>query len=470
MKKSIFIPTVVILISAVALCCALGACAHSLNIKDYPAAPDKLMYEVDNSIPLATDASAYTDNGSRGFRGETYITLGRDEAYPGSGEGYIDKFEYELRRLSPDGIKVMQVYVYLIEYYNTDIHSSALEQLRDYLAMIESKDIKILLRFAYETTEGQKTGPRTKDIERHCATLKTFFRDNLELFNRTVYAMQMGMIGLWGEGHGSAHRINTGKVIAAVADMTPIGTPIMIRTPEMLSEVPSEIESRFGLHEDYVIGYNDPWVAIQTDSPYYGAVVNKCKHSVTDGEMPWGRANLEIDILGCIKTCVDFGFTSFSLAHNYTEEGVYHLKQWQSEYLSEDTLKENKFPYNPALLKEGSISVFDYLKYHLGYQLVASNLVIGQDSASFMLTNYGFAAPYGYELKIYVDGNIVNPTASQDCNDLVQFSQQIYTVPYTCGEISIAIVNKRDPSDCIRLLNDIPFTDGRNVILTGATY
>ena len=97
------------------------------------------------------------------------------------------------------------------------------------------------------------------------------------------------------------------------------------------------------------------------------------------------------------------------------------------------------------------------------------SLVIGQDSASFMLTNYGFAAPYGYELKIYVDGNIVNPTASQDCNDLVQFSQQIYTVPYTCGEISIAIVNKRDPSDCIRLLNDIPFTDGRNVILTGAT-
>ena len=86
--------------------------------------------------------------------------------------------------------------------------------------------------------------------------------------------------------------------------MSFIGTPIMIRTPEMLSEVPSEIESRFGLHEDYVIGYNDPWVAIQTDSPYYGAVVNKCKHSVTDGEMPWGRANLEIDMLGCVKTCV----------------------------------------------------------------------------------------------------------------------------------------------------------------------
>ncbi|MDE6551168.1 MAG: DUF4874 domain-containing protein [Clostridia bacterium] len=468
MKKIILIPLTILIASATVLCSLLGACTHALNIKDYPATDTEFRYELDSSIPLISPANAHSDNHCRGFRGETYITLGRDEAYPDSGESYISKLEYELRRLEPDGIKIMQVYVYLIEYYNTDIPDSALNQLKDYLELIESKGIKILLRFAYETTEGQKIGPRTKDIERHCSQLKVFFQDNLGLFNRTVYAAQLGMIGLWGEGHGSAHRHNVSKVIRAVADMIPENTPIMVRTPEMLSEVPSEIESRFSLHEDYVIGYNDPWVAIQTDSPYYGAVVNKCKHSVTDGEMPWGRANLDIDMIGCIRTCVDYGFTSFSIAHNYTEEGEYHLKKWQSLYLTEDILKENRFPYNPALLSSGKISVFDYLKYHLGYQLVASNLEIEDGKATFMITNFGFAAPHGYEIKLYVDGAEVTPILSHDCSELTQFSQLKFTAPYTLGELSIAIVNKRDASDTIRLFNDIPFSDGKNIIVANS--
>lgn len=358
----------------------------------------------------------------------------------------------------------MQVYVYLIEYYNKTIPQSALLQLKEYLQLIKDSGIKILLRFAYETTEGQKQGPKTKDIQRHCSQLKTFFAENLQLFNSSVYAVQLGMIGLWGEGHGSAHRHNVKKVVQAVADMVPENTPIMVRTPEILSEVPTELEHRFSLHEDYVIGYNDPWVAIFTDSQYYGKVINKCKYGVTDGEMPWGRADVAIDMLGCIRTCVDFGFTTFSLAHNYTEEGEYHLKQWQNEYITADILKSNKFPYNPALLTDGKISVFDYLKYHLGYQLVASNLEFGESTASFMITNFGFACPYGYEMHIYVDGKEVASDNAYSYINLTQFSQQIYTIPYSGGDISISFVNSRDNSDAIRLFNKVEYTDGKNII------
>lgn len=454
-SKSILGALLAVLSIAVFLC----GCTQKIKVKTYPAVPTEFAYTLDDSIQRANLVTAATKNQSRGFRGETYITLGRNEAYPGSDEPYVEKLESELRRLAPDGIKVMQVYVYLIEYYNTSLPDSALVQLREYLELIQTKGIKILLRFAYETTEGQKNGPRTKDIQNHCAQLKTFFLDNVELFHRTVYAVQLGMIGLWGEGHGSVYRHNVTKVLEAVADMIPEPTPIMVRTPEMLTAVPERLEHRFGIHEDYVIGYNDPWVAISTDHPSYSAVTTKCKYAVTDGEMPWGRAGVPIEMIGALKTCVDFGMTTFSLAHNYTEEGEHNLKQWKSVYLEEADLKANGLPYNPKLLTNGKITAFNYLKYHLGYQLVASNITFENDTARFLLTNYGFACPYGYALEIYVDGERVAPQETHTLQTLTQFSQQFYTIPYTDGEIAVRIVSTRDPSDAIRLFNNIPYRE-----------
>lgn len=456
-------------IASIILCVVLAACVGGQgNGKAYPPTPTEYKNAVDTSIPLSSLANATSDNASRGFRGETYITLGRDEAYPDSKEPYMDKLEYELGRLLPDGIKVMQVYVYLIEYYKSDIPQEAFEQLKEYMQVFENKGIKMLLRFAYETTEGQKQGPRTSVIEKHCAQLKEFFAQNLTLFNKTVYAMQVGLIGLWGEGHGSVYRHDVKRVLKAVDDMTPEGTPIMARTPEMLSKLTDDIEARFGMHEDYVIGYNDPWVAISTDDKDYANVTNKCKYVVTDGEMPWGRAGLRIDMIGSIKTAVDFAMSSFSLAHNYTEEeGEFNLKQWKDKYITKKELQENKFPYNPSLLVDGKISAFDYLKYHLGYQLVASNLMIKDGKASFMITNYGFACPYGYEMKVYVDGKPVETKEKYSYTDLTQFGQKVYTVPYGGGRLEIQFVNSRDGEDCIKLFNDVEYAGGRNVICQG---
>lgn len=464
-KKIVVAATFAVVLALCLLCSCTG---KMYGIKEYDATPTQFAYEIDDSIAFTDIFDSPVDNKSRGFRGETYITLGRNEAYPGSGEPYLKKLEKEYDRLQGDGIKLMQVYVYLIEYYNTDIPQSAFDQLTDYLEEFTKRDIKILLRFAYETYDGQKKGPRTKDIQRHCLQLKGYIEKNAELFDRSVYAAQMGLIGLWGEGHGSAHRLDVYKVAQAFADMIPEDVPLMARTPQMLEAMPHDLQSRFGMHEDYVIGFDDPWVAIATTDEKYQSVINKCKYAVTDGEMPWGRANASIDginLTGVVKTCVDFGMTSFSLAHNYTEEGEHYLKKWQTEYLTEEALIKNKFPYNPALLVDGKISGFDYLKYHLGYQLVASNLSVGDGKASFMITNYGFAGPYGYEMNIYVDGKPIASEEGYKYTDLLQFCQKVYTIPYTGGEIAVEFVNTRDNNDKIRLFNKIDFTDGRNIIL-----
>lgn len=275
------------------------------------------------------------------------------------------------------------------------------------------------------------------------------------------------MIGLWGEGHSSVHRLNTTKVIEAVADMIPEDMVIMVRTPEILSKVPDEIEYRFGLHDDFLVGYDHKWGMMSWTSPDYPKLLNKCKYTLTDGELPWGKefGIDEIDMLGFVNQCVGYGFTTLSIEHNYKEDGnAYFLTKCKSEYLTEEYLIQNKLPYNPNLLTDGKISIFDYLKYHLGYQLVASNLKFEQNKASFMLTNFGFACPYGYELQVFANGKKVSLDKDFDYLDLKQFGQQIYSFDYSGGNIEIMLVNSRDDSDTIQLFNDVPYIQGRNVI------
>ena len=461
-KIYLCVTAVVILVLASML---LFTSCNTIKIKDYPATRTSFEYETDDSVALYDPESGYIANQSRGFRGEAYINLGTGEAYPGSGESYVERLKNQAETYADDGITLMQVYVYMGKYCNTDIPQSAFEQLKEYFETVRDKGLKILLRFAYETESSEK-GPRTKDIERHCRQIKAFISDNEKLFCSVVYAVQLGMIGLWGEGHTSINNIDEKRVIVALADAIPESVPLMVRTPELLSKVPDELESRFGVHDDFLVGYDHEWGMMSWEDENYDKLLKKCKYTVTDGEMPWGRSGEKIDIVGLVGQCVGYGLTSLSIEHNYKEDGnAYCLEECKSIYLTEAELKGNAFPYNPSLLVDGKISVYDYLRYHLGYQLVASNLTIGEGKASFMITNYGFACPYNYEMEIYVDGQKVESYDAYDFRDLVQFGQKIYEFDYNGGEISVRFVNGRDPSDVIRLYNDIQFTaDGMNVI------
>lgn len=81
-----------------------------------------------------------------------------------------------------------------------------------------------------------------------------------------------------------------------------------------------------------------------------------------------------------------------------------------------------------------------------------------------MLTNFGFASPYYYDMKVYVDGKEVKTYEEFDSKNLLQFGQSIFTFDYEGGDIEIELFNKRDNDDKIRLYNDIEFIDGKNVI------
>lgn len=202
------------------------------------------------------------------------------------------------------------------------------------------------------------------------------------------------------------------------------------------------------------------------DDPAYPKLLNKSKHALTDGEMPWGDAGIEgIDMLGVLKQCAGYGLTSLSIEHNYIEDGnAYYLKQWQSEYITETELKANALPYNPALLTEKGISVFDYLKHHLGYQLAVSNLKFSDGKVSLMITNYGMAAAHGFRIELLCGGAVAELSGDCDLSDLNQFGQRMFSAPYSGGDVGIRITSVRDERVSVRLYNEVPFVDGINVV------
>lgn len=92
------------------------------------------------------------------------------------------------------------------------------------------------------------------------------------------------------------------------------------------------------------------------------------------------------------------------------------------------------------MLTDGKISVFDYLKHHLGYQISVSNYSEQNGKAKFLITNYGFAAPHGYALNVYVNGEKVYSAALDDLNI---FSERYVEYTFDGGETEVEIINLR---------------------------
>lgn len=439
---------------------SLTACTK-IRIASYPPANTAFVYSKDDSVPFSTLQNAPV-NPDRGFRGEAYITLGTGEAFPGSGTDAYAYLDSCLERLSDDDVKIMQIYVYLKNYCNSDLPASAQEELKNYLEYLYSKGVRALLRFAYESSSSDKKGPRTRNIISHLDTLKDFFCDNASLIKRSVYAFQLGLIGLWGEGHSSVHTLNKRRIIRAAFDAFPEDMFVMVRTPQLLSLVPEEYEARAGIHNDYMVGYSHEWGMMDYADENYPVLLNKCKYSLNDGELPWGDQSPEgMSMSGIIAEAVGYGLGTLSIEHNYTENGnEYLIKQWQSVLLDEEFFSANAYPYNPHLLVDGKISVFDYLKHHLGYQIAISNFSATQCEATFLITNYGFAAPFGYTLNVYSNGVKVY---SEDLDALNIFSEKYISVDFPGNELQFELVNRRSGEKAF-LYNDLPVKNGLQTV------
>lgn len=443
-------------------------------IQSETTGPQSTSPEFINNLNAVGNRDFLLNNPDRGFRGEIYITLGNLKAYPGGESEAFSSLNHEIEKFKEDRIKLFQCYVYLSEFWNHNISDEAFKQLKEYLTILEQAEMRILLRFAYDYNPSVKSGTSTNQLMKHLGQISQFIEEEEELFNHTVYAVQLGMIGLWGEGHGESRPINLSKVIPKFFQIIPQDIFIQVRLPRFLQYVPREQLNRVSLHDDFIVGVSHPWGMIPFDHPQYKDMLNQNYFAPADGEMPWGRDKTIdlIDPLKVLKQINNYQLTSLSLAHNYIEQdgGIhpYVLEKAKSIFLNRIDLNKLQLPFNPIFLENDKISMFEYLQYHLGYQLAAGNFkyVIsgGKGQASLVLFNFGLAAPHEFEIQIKVNDVLQSNPVFNMHHLGKNGSIQLQIDCQSGDQIALRLVHRRNPNLTIRLANDLKVVDGWHLL------
>lgn len=445
--------------------------------------------EPDNSIGRMNydNAEALLENPDRGLRMETYITLGDPlYSYPLSEENPFERVENIIDKYKSDHPTLCQVYVYLSNYSDCELDDLAFEQLEEYFNLFREKDIRMLLRFAY-STESVDDAPY-EIVNIHINQLKEWFNEHSDLINDTLYCLQTGIIGYWGEGHSynNLKKRDIKKVISDICELAPEGIYTQVRTYDLLKLVSDENMPNVGIHDDYIIGdMSHKWSFIPSGkTKKFDKTISHAKLTINDGEMPWGSQTLNdengsmsldsLDGKEILNQLQTYSMTSFSLEHNYKEDNnEYSMAKWKNEYLSFNEVQELGITVNPELFKdtEGNeikLSVFDIIRYHLGYQLVLSNLSENDNKISFTVTNYGFAAPlnFNYFALVYLDkssGELVEQEISDyDKTELQSGTSAQYSIslPDNCEAIGVKLETFKGRNICVRFANSTKFENG----------
>lgn len=360
-----------------------------------------------------TEYNLLRQNPDRGWRLETYLTLGSNTVMFKPGEtplGFLDA-QRALYRDAP--VSLVQFYVYLTEYCKKPLDEKAFNQLNAYLEALRERGLRAVLRFAYEFETDRKIGPTSHRIYSHLKQIQKWFAENDALVRETVAVVQAGIIGVWGEWHTARFMHNQKKVLLKICDTVPSYLPVQVRMQLFKDKIRSMPQAkRVGYHDDFLVGAYHKWNAPAgaPNTQAFKAFTEESQYTYNDGEMPWGRDKTHQDgfIDGCemMTACAQRSLSTLSLVHNYIEEdGQYNALRWQKEMLRAVRVRELGCPCTAAYFTENGAelarSVFDYLTDHLGYQIAVREIAVadsqdGGQTVTVKLSNNGFALPYGF--------------------------------------------------------------------------
>lgn len=433
------------------------------------------------------NCSELLKNPDRGLRTEHYITLGTPVcSYPLDGTDPYERAQALIDKYKSDSPTLCQLYVYLSNYRRKSLDDIAFEQLKKIFELYRENNVRLLLRFAYSTENVKDASYRT--VKSHLVQIKDWFNENSGLVSDTLYCMQTGIIGLWGEGHSNKHLKNRHikKVIRLVREVTPQNVYVQVRTFDMLKKVCDEFEDKTGIHDDYIIGnMNHKWSFIpQSQNEDFEYTVEHAKFTVNDGEMPWGRATLDdkqgampldaLDGKEVLKQLSTFSLTSFSLEHNYREDDgkLYSMAKWKNEYLSCDEANSLGITVNPNLFKNSKkkdtkLSIYDIIRYYLGYQLALTDYEFENGNLKFAIKNYGFSAPlnFNYLAVAFNDENGILSeieVGNYDKRQLLSGESITYslTVPKDLEPVGVKMDTQKGAGVNPRFANSTDFSDG----------
>lgn len=457
--------------------------------------------QIDGSIPLLSgdQSDALSQNIDRGFRMEVYYTLGSGKGWPeGESDGYQD-LEAVFARYEEENPREIQVYIYLTEYYDKALDQKAFDQLEAYLSYLRERHMGVLLRFAYDPAQPYDFSPAEAQLLEHIGQLKEWITGHRALFDDTVTAYQMGIIGAWGEWGGSKQKYDRKKIALAICDMVPEGTYVQGRYTDVTKLTKKAPNADYvGFHNDFLVARPHPWntAGDNNNASAYRAFAQAAPLRMNDGEMPWVGATQEpeeyVDGKEFIKQCFEHHLATLSIEHNYKEAvdrpvtpEQYNIARWKTEPITPADLTAMGCPYYESWFMDGQgqpviRTVYEYLRDYLGYQLILSNLSVQQEAGntavSFMITNVGLGAPLTLDrMELVVKDKATGeeqriPLTDFDPAKLTTYGQQTFrlTVPGNADAASYGVAILRNKSVggdyAIRCANNVPFENGVHII------
>ena len=247
---------------------------------------------------------------------------------------------------------------------------AALNGINDLLSHLIGLDKNAVVRFAYDPSYGgaKDKEPSLSMILRHIEQVCPL----LDSYENTVTAIEVGLIGPWGEMHSStiANAQNISPIVDKFLDST-TNIPVLVRTPKMIYDylgTPNDAENHtIGANEKaYRLGlYNDGYLGSDSDLGTYTDrardvefLSRQTDHLPYGGEVVIPDSSLH-DIDKCLPE-----MNKINLSYLNVEWNNNVIDKWKNSTYTRDCGTDSLYYGKTA---------FEYIQNHMGYRFVLKN-------------------------------------------------------------------------------------------------
>lgn len=352
--------------------------------------------------------------------------------------------------LKPDGIKyslkgdlernnLLHLRMNLSAFKESEITPESLNDLGKLLSELRQNSVNAIIRFAYDGFNGNKDVEAPMNlILRHIEQIGSVVKD----FPDVLTAVEVGMIGPWGEMHSSAiaTKDNFNALIAAWLKNTNNTTPVLARRPKMIADYlginVKELENRIANKDtdEYRLGvFNDGYLGSAND---LGTYVNR------DIEIKWLSNQAahtpfggEVTVPGSKYNKIDFAAKEMYLTHTSYLNELWNDKviaEWKNTIYDEKAGTDKKYYGKTA---------YEYIRDHMGYRFTISDIVlpIKPDKGikiKFNITNDGFGNLLkNKKCELLFVGNDNTHIVPTNINPMQWYTGNTYTVETTVDQV-----------------------------------
>lgn len=246
----------------------------------------------------------------------------------------------------------------------------ALKGIGELLSLLRSRNKNAIVRFAYDTgfSGNKNCEPALEIMLGHAKQ----FCPLLEQYPATVTALEVGMVGPWGEMHSStaANPKTIGALIKAFLTNT-VTLPVSVRTPQMIYNylgIPDGAPAGYQIPESaYRLGmFNDGYLGSDSDLGTYqdrerdiAFIGGQTAHLPFGGEVVKPESSLH-DIEVCLP---EMNLVHLSYLNELWNNTV--VKKWKDTTVTQECAGASALYYGKT--------AYEYISNHMGYRFVLKN-------------------------------------------------------------------------------------------------